>query len=106
MFTPNTYHKSWNVQRHQDATRRLENKAKCTMPSKHKFAGCFWQSASKDSLGVTHISLVNIDAHKAQQITIDTKGLNYKSITGRILTFKTLGFQLLENPNKLETSDA
>lgn len=42
-------------------------------------------SASKDSLGRTHISLTNIDASKAQTISIDAKGLNAKSITGRIL---------------------
>ena len=60
-------------------------------------------SASKDSLGVTHISLVNIDAHKDQQITINVRGLNYKSITGRILkSGKLQDFNTFENPEKIK----
>ncbi len=43
-------------------------------------------SASKDSLGRTHISLVNIDSKNAQTVTINIDGANYKSMTGRLLT--------------------
>lgn len=42
-------------------------------------------SASKDKNGVVHISLVNIDAHNDQSITIDLGDINAKSVTGRIL---------------------
>jgi alpha-L-arabinofuranosidase len=44
-----------------------------------------WASASKDKAGLTHISLVNIDANKAQDILIDINGASYKNVTGRIL---------------------
>ncbi len=43
-------------------------------------------SASKDKNGLTHISLVNIDANKAQEISIAIEGGNYRLVTGRILT--------------------
>jgi alpha-L-arabinofuranosidase len=47
-------------------------------------------SASKDSNGITHISLVNIDANKPQDITINVSGATYSSVSGRILTSKKL----------------
>ena len=43
-------------------------------------------SASKDKNGITHVSLVNIDAHKEQEVMLDTHDQAYKSISGRILT--------------------
>jgi alpha-N-arabinofuranosidase len=44
-------------------------------------------SASKDKQGVTHISLVNIDASKTQTIEVDLRGGKFNgTITGRILT--------------------
>lgn len=42
-------------------------------------------SASLDSTGATHISLVNIDTKNAQDITIDLTNLKFKNVTGRIL---------------------
>ena len=60
-------------------------------------------SASKDSNGITHISLVNIDASKAQDITIDIRGNQYSSVSGRILTSKKLqDFNSFENPNMIQ----
>jgi alpha-L-arabinofuranosidase len=56
-------------------------------------------SASKDSNGVTHISLVNIDAAKTQDISITVNGLNYKSLAGKILNSKKLqGYNSFNNP--------
>jgi len=60
-------------------------------------------SASKDSLGVTHISLTNIDAHKEQSVSIPTKNLTYKSVDGRILSSAKLqDFNSFENPEKIK----
>jgi alpha-N-arabinofuranosidase len=60
-------------------------------------------SASKDSLGLTHISLTNIDAHKEQQIAIDATGLNFKSVTGRILASQKLqDMNTFEHPEKIK----
>lgn len=43
-------------------------------------------SASVDSAGVTHISLVNIDAKKAQDVSIEFLGSTFKTVEGRLLT--------------------
>jgi alpha-N-arabinofuranosidase len=42
-------------------------------------------SASRDKNGVVHISLTNIDAHNAQDVTIDISSLKVKTVTGRVL---------------------
>ena len=46
-------------------------------------------SASRDKQGAVHMSLVNIDAQKANTVTLSLKGLP-ANITGRILTSKAL----------------
>ncbi len=47
-------------------------------------------SASKDKQGKVHISLVNIDAHKTNEVAVNLKGLTASAISGRILTAKTV----------------
>lgn len=42
-------------------------------------------SASKDKNGAVHISLVNIDAHNEQEVSIDLGSLPARAVTGRIL---------------------
>ena len=60
-------------------------------------------SASKDSTGLTHISLVNIDAAKPQSISVELKGSNFTSVTGRILTSNKLQeFNSFENPERIK----
>lgn len=60
-------------------------------------------SASVDSTGVTHVSLVNIDAHKANDVSIDFFGGNYRSVTGRILTSSALqDHNTFDNPDKVK----
>ncbi|HZY80274.1 MAG TPA: alpha-L-arabinofuranosidase C-terminal domain-containing protein [Cyclobacteriaceae bacterium] len=60
-------------------------------------------SASKDAAGVTHISLVNIDANKAQDVSIDIRGAKLSAVTGRILTSDKLqDFNSFEQPNKIK----
>ena len=59
-------------------------------------------AASKDKNGVTHISLVNIDASKAQDISIALNGAKYNTVTGRILTSKKLqDYNSFNNPLKI-----
>lgn len=63
-------------------------------------------SASKDKNGVTHISLVNIDAAKSQDITVNLNGARFTSVTGRILTSKKLqDFNSFTEPNKIAPVD-
>ena len=58
-------------------------------------------SASKDSTGAVHISLVNADASKAISIQTTIDG-NYKSVTGKILTSdKVNDYNSFDQPNKV-----
>lgn len=43
-------------------------------------------SASRDRAGKVHVSLVNIDPSKPQEISISLRGMSASSVTGRILT--------------------
>jgi len=47
-------------------------------------------SASRDKNGLTHISLVNIDAHNPQTVTLTLEGGKLTTVTGRILTARNL----------------
>ncbi|MFT2008561.1 alpha-N-arabinofuranosidase [Pontibacter sp. 13R65] len=47
-------------------------------------------SASKDKNGATHITLVNIDPKKGQDITVSIDGAKFKSVNGRVLTSKNI----------------
>ncbi|HEU5168087.1 MAG TPA: alpha-L-arabinofuranosidase C-terminal domain-containing protein, partial [Chitinophagaceae bacterium] len=59
-------------------------------------------SASKDKNGLTHISLVNIDANKAQTVSINISGASYTSVTGRILkSDKIQNYNSFEKPNNI-----
>jgi alpha-L-arabinofuranosidase len=59
-------------------------------------------SASRDKKGLTHISLVNIDAGKPQEVTINVAGSAFKNVSGRILTSeKVQNHNSFENPNKI-----
>ena len=63
-------------------------------------------SASKDRNGITHISLVNIDASKTQDIAIEIRGGQYSSVSGRILTSKKLqDYNSFENPNMIQPAN-
>jgi len=89
LLTP-TYHvmEMYNV--HQDAT-LLPLELKC---NSYTFGNdklpAISASASRDAQGLTHISLVNVDANHEQEVTIEMRGAKYTSVTGRILTGTTL----------------
>ncbi|QEC67989.1 alpha-N-arabinofuranosidase [Panacibacter ginsenosidivorans] len=60
-------------------------------------------SASKDKSGLVHISLVNIDAHKAQNINVDISSLKLSNVTGRILTSSKLqNYNSFDEPDKIK----
>jgi alpha-N-arabinofuranosidase len=60
-------------------------------------------SASRDKNGVTHISLVNIDANNAQDVSIEVNGASFKTVTGRILTSdKMQNYNSFDNPDKIK----
>ncbi|MEY4903788.1 MAG: hypothetical protein RLZZ292_1603 [Bacteroidota bacterium] len=60
-------------------------------------------SASRDKKGLTHISLVNIDANKAQEVTINLRGMKATSVIGRILASpKIQDYNSFENPTRIQ----
>ncbi|MDE3234836.1 MAG: alpha-N-arabinofuranosidase [Bacteroidota bacterium] len=60
-------------------------------------------SASRDKNGVTHISLVNIDAGKEQAVSFEIDGSRYNKVSGRILTSKRLqDYNSFEHPNVIQ----
>ncbi len=60
-------------------------------------------SASKDSLGNTHISLVNIDSKNSQEVVITLQGKNYKVTGSRILaSAKLQDHNTFEEPEKVK----
>jgi alpha-L-arabinofuranosidase len=59
-------------------------------------------SASKDSTGTIHISLVNIDPKNSQKITLNIGTEKLSSLTGRILTSKKLqDYNSFTDPEKI-----
>lgn len=60
-------------------------------------------SASKDSTGLVHISLVNIDPKNTQELSIDLQGGNFKTVNGRILaSTKLQDYNSFEAPAKIK----
>lgn len=101
ILTP-TYHvmEMYNV--HQDATMLPVNVTSAEYKMGKEKLKAISASASKDKNGLTHISLVNIDANKAQEVTINIEGASYKNVTGRILTSDKLqNYNSFESPNKI-----
>jgi alpha-N-arabinofuranosidase len=63
-------------------------------------------SASRDANGVVHISLVNIDSKKEQDVAIDIRGGKFTSVTGRILTSQKLqDYNSFEAPDKIKPTN-
>jgi alpha-L-arabinofuranosidase len=60
-------------------------------------------SASKDSLGNVHISLVNIDPDKSNTVTVKFDGAGYKKVSGRILSSpKIQDHNSFDDPEKIK----
>lgn len=60
-------------------------------------------SASKNKNGVTHISLVNVDARNQQEVTVNLRDGNYASVSGRILSSARLqDYNSFETPGKIK----
>lgn len=85
ILTP-TYHvmEMYNV--HQDATLLPIDITTKNYTFQERSLPAVSCSASRNKEGVTHISLVNIHAKEAQQITLDLRGAKYATVNGKILT--------------------
>jgi alpha-N-arabinofuranosidase len=102
ILTP-TYHvlEMYNV--HQDATNLpIEIKTNSYTYGTEKLPAVS-VSASKDKAGVVHISLTNVDINKAQEVSINLKGIAGKSVTGRVLTSaKVQDHNTFDQPEKVK----
>jgi alpha-L-arabinofuranosidase len=102
LLTP-TYHvmEMYNV--HQDATNLPLSITTQNYTFGKETLPAVSVSASKDKAGLVHISLVNIDLSKAQELTISLRGMKAKTLTGRILTSeKVQDHNTFEQPNKIK----
>jgi alpha-L-arabinofuranosidase len=60
-------------------------------------------SASRDKNGAVHISLVNIDPLKTNDVSVDLDGSSFKTLTGRILSSaKVQDYNSFETPEKVK----
>ena len=63
-------------------------------------------SASKDTSGKIHITLVNIDPNKAQSIETELQGFTAKKVSGKILTSAKINdYNTFDNPNTVGVKD-
>ncbi len=63
-------------------------------------------SASRDKAGKVHISLVNIDPNKPQEVSISLRGLVAKGVSGRMLTSgKVQDHNSFDKPDFIEPTD-
>lgn len=99
ILTP-TYHvmEMYNV--HQDATLLPVSVSSNEYKMGKEKLKAISASASRDKNGLTHISLVNIDAHASQEVTIPISGAQYTSVSGRILSADKL-----QSHNNFETPE-
>jgi len=62
-------------------------------------------SASKDSLGVVHITLVNIDPNNPVSISGTLNKIKWNSVTGQILTSAEItDINTFDNPSNIKVS--
>ncbi|MEN9685368.1 MAG: hypothetical protein RLZZ28_1154 [Bacteroidota bacterium] len=102
LLTP-TYHvmEMYNV--HQDATMLPLTVSSADYKMGKEKLKAVSASASKDKNGLTHISLVNIDYAKSQEITINVSGATYSKVSGRILSSdKIQHYNSFENPDLIK----
>jgi alpha-N-arabinofuranosidase len=60
-------------------------------------------SASKDSIGVIHVSLVNIDPNKTQKVSLNINTEKMNSVTGRVLASgKVQDYNSFNEPEKIK----
>lgn len=101
ILTP-TYHvmEMYNV--HQDATLLPISVSSNDYKMGKEKLKAVSASASKDKNGLTHISVVNIDAHLSQEVAINISGTKYTSVSGRILSADKLqSHNSFEDPEKV-----
>lgn len=60
-------------------------------------------SASRNDAGITHVSMVNLDPMKSQDISIDVQGSAFRSVSGRVLASDKLqDYNSFAAPDKIK----
>ena len=99
VLTP-TYHVFDMYKVHMGATYLPLDIQSDSLSSNNKQFASVSASASKDTKGLIHITLANINPDKEQKITIDLNGVKISKVSGTILTAKTIdSYNTFENPN-------
>lgn len=102
ILTP-TYHvmEMYNV--HQDATLIPVNLRAADYVLDGQKIPVVSVSASRDKNGAVHLSLVNVDAKKQQEVTVNLRGIKYQTVAGRVLTSgKLQDYNSFENADKIK----
>ena len=106
MIVTPTYHvmEMYNV--HQDATLIPMSVQSNDYVVNNEKLKAISASASRDAKGLIHISLVNIDAKKDQEVTIDLRGGKFSRVTGKILaSAKLQDHNSFEAPDKIKPAN-
>ncbi|QNE38648.1 alpha-N-arabinofuranosidase [Hymenobacter sp. NBH84] len=105
LLTP-TYHVFDLYQVHQDAQYMpLDFKSPDYVMGNEKIPALN-ASASKDKNGAVHISLVNLDTKKTINLETALPGVNWKNVSGRILTSNSVSdYNTFEKPNNLKLAE-
>lgn len=101
LLTP-TYHvmEMYNV--HQDARLLQVNLSTPDYTFGNETIKAVSASASTDSLGRTHLSLVNIDAARTYEVKVELSNKKFTQLSGRILQSEKLqDHNTFDNPNKI-----
>jgi len=105
LLTP-TYHVMRMYKVHQDATLLPVTFESPTYDFEDESLPAISVSASRDASGNVHISLVNIDAHKANSIQLNLADLNIKNFSGSILSSKNLqDHNTFDDPDKVKPAE-
>ena len=102
LLTP-TYHVFDLYKVHMDAKKLDINFKSPDYTSEDKKIPALNISASQDSTGTVHISLVNLDPNKKISLQTTLVGVNWKNVSGQILTSaKLTDINTFEDPNNIK----
>lgn len=105
LLTP-TYHVMEMFNVHQDATLLPLTVTSNDYVFNNQKLKAISASASKDANGTVHVSLVNIDAKKEQEIMLDLRGGKFTTVTGKILTSsKIQDYNAFDSPDKIKPNN-
>jgi alpha-N-arabinofuranosidase len=105
LLTP-TYWVYYLYKVHQDATLLPVSLTNSTYELNDRKINAVSVSASKDASGKIHITLVNIDPNKSQNIETELRGTTVKKVSGKALTSAKINdYNSFDNPNLVSVKD-